>query len=128
MELDVPFYRTEQPLHALDRYPAGFAWVIFDDSANSVFAFRRSADTAGDDLLVVLNMTPVPRTDYRIGVPVPGTWTEVLNSDAQIYGGSGIGNGGSSATDAVPAHGHDCSLSLTLPPLAAIILRPPGRR
>jgi 1,4-alpha-glucan branching enzyme len=65
----------------------------------------------------------VPRLDYRLGVPVSGVWREIVNTDATVYGGSGIGNGGQVTADDIPAHGHSASVSLTLPPLATLILR-----
>jgi len=115
-------YAREPALHRLDADPAGFAWVIGDDATNSVFAWLRKAPDA-PTLLCVLNMTPVTRTHYAVGVPQAGRWREVLNSDAGIYGGSNAGNGGAVATDAAPAHGHDQSLDLTLPPLSLTIFR-----
>lgn len=115
-------YRATPALYRLDRSPQGFAWVIADDSANSVFAFRRSAGKPGDDLLVIANMTPVPRHDYRIGVPRPGFWRERMNSDAGVYGGSGLGNLGGVSSEPVEAHGEKQSLLLTLPPLALLVL------
>jgi 1,4-alpha-glucan branching enzyme len=118
-------YRTEPGLHALDHRPEGFRWIIGDDRAQSVFAFLRLADDSAP-VLVVSNFTPVPRDGYRIGVPVGGTWREVINSDAVDYGGSGIGNGGTVEAEAVTAHGEPSSLLLTLPPLATIMLRPAG--
>jgi 1,4-alpha-glucan branching enzyme len=81
------------------------------------------ADPAHRTLLVVCNFTPVPRHNYLIGIPYPGFWREVLNSDAAIYGGSGLGNLGGLHADSVGAHGRSYSLSLTLPPLAALFLR-----
>jgi 1,4-alpha-glucan branching enzyme len=77
---------------------------------------------------VVLNHTPVVRHDYRVGVPFDGVWEEVLNSDAAFYGGSGVGNAGELRTTALGAHGREHALSLTLPPLAALFLRPRGAR
>ena len=115
-------YRGTPALHRLDHAPEGFAWVVADDDVNSVFAFTRSADDGAPPLLVVANMTPVPRHDYRIGVPVAGTWRERLNSDAGLYGGSGLGNDGARTTTAAPSHGQRQSLSLTLPPLALLVL------
>jgi 1,4-alpha-glucan branching enzyme len=109
-------------LFELDNDPSGFRWVIGDDAVSSVYAFLRvSAD--GDPLLFVANFTPVVRTGYRIGVPVAGTWEEVLNSDDLLYGGSGVVNA-TGLTDDVSTHGYDQSLELTLPPLAAIFLKP----
>ncbi len=86
-------YRREPALHACDDDPKGFRWAIGDDSANSVFAYERIAPD-GRALLVVVNMTPVPRYGYRIPVSRDGTWHELLNTDSQIYGGGNIGNGG----------------------------------
>ncbi|KPB27973.1 1,4-alpha-glucan branching enzyme GlgB [Pseudomonas syringae pv. syringae] len=78
----------------------------------------------GEPLLVVANMTPVPRLDYRLGAPMRGAWTELLNSDAETYAGSNFGNGGEVMTEAEPAHGMEDSLVLNLPPLAVLILKP----
>ena len=115
-------YRGAPALHRLDHEPEGFAWVIRDDHDNSVFAFRRAAGDGSPDLLVVANMTPAPRHDYRIGVPQAGRWRERLNSDAGLYGGSGMGNGGHADTTPVAGHGEAQSLSLTLPPLGLLVL------
>jgi 1,4-alpha-glucan branching enzyme len=116
-------YREIPALHARDADPAGFAWVIGDDAANSVLAFLRLAEGA-PPALVVCNLTPVPREGYRIGVPQGGWWREVLNTDAAGYGGSNIGNGGGLAAEEEGSHGHPASLVLTLPPLSTIILSP----
>ncbi len=130
------FYRGEPALHELDCEPDGFAWVDCSDASQSVLAFLRRAgpepntkSTKGESgmqsptLLVVGNFTPVPRHGYRVGVPVAGPWEEVLNSDARDYGGSGLGNLGRVESAPVPMHGYDQSLTLTLPPLAMVILR-----
>ncbi|MBV8636133.1 MAG: alpha amylase C-terminal domain-containing protein, partial [Burkholderiaceae bacterium] len=122
-------YLSEAPLHASDATHEGFSWVIGDDKANSVFAFiRHVIEGAAAPLLVVCNMTPVARSDYRIGVPdIQGceadVWCEVLNTDAQCYGGSGQGNGGVAPILRQPSHGHAVSLVLHLPPLSTLILR-----
>ena len=109
-------------LHAADDDPQGFAWLIGDDRANSVFAFERRC---GDQvMLIVCNMTPVPRWDYRVGASRPGRWRELLNTDAALYGGSNVGNGGEARTLPEPAHGLSQSLSLTLPPLGAVFFVP----
>ncbi|MFO7676749.1 MAG: 1,4-alpha-glucan branching protein GlgB [bacterium] len=118
-------YRDHPALHALDRDPAGFRWVVASDSANSVFAFLRR-DGTGRDLLVVANFTPVPRAGYRVGVPAAGRWRELLNSDAADYGGSGLGNLGRVRAEAVPCHDFPHSLDLDLPPLALVVLEPAG--
>ncbi len=115
-------YRSSPALYRLDRSPDGFAWVIADDSDNCVFAFRRSDGGHGDDLLIVANMTPVPRRGYRIGVPRRGFLRECLNSDAAAYGGSDLGNLGGVASEPIAAHGQPHSLSLSLPPLGLLVL------
>jgi len=116
-------YREEPSLHELDCDPDGFEWAVPNDSANSVIAFFRRG-TSGTSL-VVHNMTPVPRHGYRIGVPHAGLWTEILNTDAEIYGGSGQGNLGGVGTGPlpVPHHGRPHSIDLTLPPLATVVLK-----
>jgi 1,4-alpha-glucan branching enzyme len=114
---------VEEPaLHQADHRPEGFAWVVGDDDANSVYAFLRLAPDAAP-VLAVCNFTPVPRHGYRVGVPAGGYWREILNSDSAFYGGSNLGNGGGAQAAPVPAHGHPCSLELTLPPLATVLLR-----
>jgi 1,4-alpha-glucan branching enzyme len=117
------FYAAEPGLHALDDRPEGFRWIIGDDRAQSVFAFLRLADGAAP-VLVVSNFTPVPRQAYRVGVPSAGMWRECINSDASDYGGSGMGNAGAVLAEPVASHGQPCSIMLTLPPLATIMLRP----
>ena len=116
-------YRGGPAFHATDTQPDGFRWAVSDDSANSVFAYVRRTIDGTEHYLVVSNMTPVPRSSYRIGVPVEGYWTEVLNTDAGLYGGSNLGNGGGVSTEAIPAHGQDMSLNLTIPPLATVVFR-----
>jgi 1,4-alpha-glucan branching enzyme len=117
-------YRQTAALYANDNDPSGFSWVIGDDQNNSVLAFLRHHNQK--KVLIVSNFTPVPRYDYRVGVPVGGQWLERLNTDAAFYGGSNAGNGGSIMTGNLPAHGHPYSLSLTLPPLATLVLQPQG--
>lgn len=117
-------YQEEAPLHQRDAEPAGFAWVVGDDSINSVFAWLRW-DLIGEPLLVVANMTPLPRYAYRIGVPIMGVWEEIYNSDAQCYGGTNLGNMGQIPAQDAPLHGQTASVSLTLPPLGVIVLRAP---
>lgn len=116
-------YREVPALHEQDCVPQGFQWVIGDDAANSVFAWLRWSK-GGDPVLVVANLTPVPRERYRIGVPFAGLWTELLNSDASTYAGSNVGNGGGVQTDDSKSHGMPVSLALNLPPLGVLILRP----
>ena len=100
----------------------GFEWISYDDRENSVLAYRRLGGDAS--LIFVLNFTPVVRENYRIGVPHEGTWHERLNSGSEAYGGSNTGNAGAVHTDATGQHGHDHSLTLTLPPLGALVLAP----
>jgi 1,4-alpha-glucan branching enzyme len=116
-------YTTEPSLHCRDCDSAGFAWIIGNDADNSVFAYERRAEHS-PPVLAVVNMTPVPRASYRIGVGHAGTWQEILNTDSQLYGGSNVGNGGRVRTQDIASHGQARSLELTLPPLAAVFLRP----
>jgi 1,4-alpha-glucan branching enzyme len=118
-------YRELPSLHQWDCDPRGFAWIDFHDAPFSVFSFMRH-DEHGGCTVIVLNFTPVPRHDYRVGVPRGGFWAERLNSDAVPYGGSGLGNGGGVQAEAVPAHELPCSLRLVLPPLGVLFLYQPG--
>ncbi|HTJ02602.1 MAG TPA: 1,4-alpha-glucan branching protein GlgB [Methylovirgula sp.] len=117
-------YAQEGALHQRDCEASGFSWVIGDDRANSVFAFLRFGAPGAPPVLVVCNMSPVPRHHYRIGVPQAGVWHELLNSDAEIYGGSNVGNDGKVQTQDQATHGHAQSLELVLPPLAVLYFRP----
>ncbi|HJT99286.1 MAG TPA: 1,4-alpha-glucan branching protein GlgB, partial [Rhodanobacteraceae bacterium] len=117
-------YVAEPALHAGDGLAEGFAWIVGDDRTNGVFAFLRRNPYDDACVLAVFNMTPIVRHGYRIGVPRGGAWRERINSDAAIYGGSNVGNGGSVLADAIAAHGHEASIALTLPPLAGLFLEP----
>ncbi len=117
-------YRDLPELHKRDADPNGFAWMVGDDNANSVLAFVRTDGRR--HLLAVSNFTPVARHDYRVGVPQAGVWAERFNSDAEPYGGGGMGNGGRVRTGDIPAHGQAQSLSLTLPPMSTLLLRHEG--
>jgi 1,4-alpha-glucan branching enzyme len=125
-------YTGTPALHALDSVPDGFEWVVGNDTTNSVFALLRKAPIGGPTqghppVLVVSNLTPMPRHGYRIGVPAGAqAWREVINTDAAIYGGSGLGNGGQVVVDHTPSHGQACSLVLSLPPLSTLFLTPLG--
>ncbi len=119
-------YRAETALHELDFQPAGFAWVDANDSESSVISLLRRGRSPGDVILVVANFTPIVRHGYRVGVPQGGFWRELLNSDAEIYGGSGVGNLGGKDADPVPCHGRPFSLDLGLPPLAVLFFKPEG--
>ncbi len=118
-------HREIPALHELDFDAAGFEWIDCNDSAHSLLAYVRR-DRHGGMVLVVLNMTPVVRESYRLGVFAPGLYREILNTDAACYGGSNVGNAGEVRSEPVPAMGHAHSLALRLPPLAAIVLRPQG--
>jgi 1,4-alpha-glucan branching enzyme len=116
-------YRESAALHELDFSDSGFQWLDCDDADVSVIAFLRRG-ARGSVALIACNFTPVPRENYRIGVPRGGRWHERLNSDAADYGGSGQGNLGALDSEAVAAHGQSQSLQLRLPPLAIVILTP----
>ena len=114
------FYRDEPAMHELDFDARGFEWVDCSDADNSTLSLIRRGSSGATTVLAVCNFTPVPRSGYRVGVPHPGRWDEVLNSDAHDYGGSGLGNGGGLEGQAVEHHGRPYSLGLTLPPLAVL--------
>jgi len=115
-------HRTEPALHELDFQIEGFEWIDAHDWEHSVISFIRKGATSGQEVVVVANCTPVPRVDYRIGVPRDGYWRERLNSDAAIYGGSGQGNLGGVRSEPIASHGRAASLRLTLPPLSVLFL------
>jgi 1,4-alpha-glucan branching enzyme len=117
-------YATRSALHVNDVGLAGFEWVDANDDDNSVYSFLRKGRTPEDVVLAVFNSTPVPRSDYRVGVPLGGRWQELLNTDAAPFGGSGLGNLGGVTADEQPCHGRPATLRLTLPPLAALFLVP----
>ena len=116
-------YQRTPALHALDFSEDGFAWVDCADADISAITYLRMG-ASGPPLLVACNFTPVPRTNYRIGVPAAGYWRERLNSDASDYGGSGLGNLGGVVAERIAAHGHAQSLRVLLPPLAVVVLMP----
>ena len=118
------FYRGSTALSEQDFTPEGFAWVDFRDSEASVLSFLRRGRNPEDVVLVVCNFTPIPRENYRVGVPRGGWWRESLNSDAPLYGGGGIGNFGGLEAAPLESHGHYHSLNLRLPPLAVLVLKP----
>jgi len=115
-------YQEHPALYERDAISTGFRWIIGDDRTNSVFAFLRYGTDEEHPVLVVSNLTPVPRTCYGIGVPRPGYWREILNSDAACYGGSNLGNGGGQQSVPAYLHGEAQALYLTLPPLATLFL------
>jgi 1,4-alpha-glucan branching enzyme len=116
---------AEPALHALDTQPAGFEWLVADDAEQSVYAWLRlPPENTGPPVLVVCNFTPVPRPNYRVGIPTGGRWKELLNTDAQVYGGSGMGNLGGVDASPLGLHGKPYALTLNVPPLGALFLRP----
>jgi 1,4-alpha-glucan branching enzyme len=116
-------YRDEPALHDGDVDPVGFEWIDAGDWEQSVVSYLRRTRDGSRDVLVVANLTPVTRHNYRIGAPHRGWYAERFNSDASEYGGSGVGNEGWVATTPVPSHGRDHSLNLTLPPMAVLLLQ-----
>jgi len=118
------FYRAEPALYEVDFDWTGFQWIDFNDAEQSVIAFIRRARRGEDFVVCACNFTPVPRHGYRIGVPAPGRYREVLNSDAAVYGGGNVGNLGRVDAEPTPWHGYSWSVSLTLPPLAVMFLKP----
>jgi 1,4-alpha-glucan branching enzyme len=120
-------YRRESALHQVDFSPDGFEWVDVGNAEMSIIAFLRKSADAGAPLLVVCNFTPVPRENFLVGVPARGLWREIINTDAQAYGGGGWGNLGAVESVPVGSHGRVESVSLTLPPLATLVLRWEGR-
>ena len=116
-------YRELPALHQADHDHRGFEWIVGDDSANCVVAWIRSTLDGREQIVVVLNYTAAVRSNYRVGVPVAGYYSEELNSDSQVYGGSGVGNQGGLYSTAEPSHGREHSLSMTVPPLAAVFFR-----
>ena len=111
-------------LHQRDFAGNGFYWISNQDAEQGVIAFVRQGDGHAAPVLVVCNLTPIPREQYRLGVPQVGFWSELLNSDARVYGGSGMGNLGGARAEPFAAHGHAQSLLLTLPPLSILYLQP----
>jgi 1,4-alpha-glucan branching enzyme len=116
-------YAAERALHEVDFDWHGFEWIDCNDADNSVFSFIRRGKKPEDVMMVVVNATPVVRKGYRIGVPQPGFYKELLNTDADIYGGSNVGNMGGIRSEPVRQTGRDHSIPMTLPPLAAVFLK-----
>ena len=119
-------YHAEPALHEVDFDPSGFRWIDCNDNENSVVSIVRYAKSRSDFVVMVFNFTPVSRMEYRIGVPEPGWYAELLNSDADVFGGGNVGNGGGVASEAVAAHGFDQSIRLTVPPLGCLYLKKRG--
>jgi 1,4-alpha-glucan branching enzyme len=117
-------YRAEPSLYQVDFDWPGFEWLEVHDNENSVFAFLRRGRGPDDCVAIVANFTPVPRYEYRLGVPRGGPWLELLNSDAETYGGSNAGNGGVVWASDQPWGSLAHCLQLTLPPLGVLFLKP----
>ena len=117
-------YRREPALHERDFAADGFEWVDCSDKEQSVISYLRLPDSGDGSVLAVFNFTATPRYGYRVGVPTGGSWSELLNTDAEEYGGSGVGNLGSVEATSEPAHGRDFSVELTLPPLGCVFFKP----
>ena len=113
-------YREVAALHARDCEAEGFQWIVVDDAEQSVYAWLRHGAPGDVAVAVICNFTPVPRYGYRIGLPQAGRWREILNSDAAVYAGSGIGNLGGVDAQAHPAHGFPASAEVTIPPLGVL--------
>jgi 1,4-alpha-glucan branching enzyme len=116
-------YRKESALHQVDFHYTGFEWIDFHDKASSVITFMRKSNDGKEKVIVVCNFTPVPRYNYRIGIPDRGLYREILNSDSSYYEGSNIGNTGEIEAESIFCHNRKFSLNLTLPPLAAVFLK-----
>jgi len=119
-------YRAEPALHELDCEPAGFAWIDCNDNEQSTLSWLRRCRSGAGTIAVACNFTPVPRRGFRLGVPEPGRWQEILNSDAPLYGGSGLGNLGGVEAERLAWHGQRYSIAITLPPLAVVWFRHEG--
>jgi 1,4-alpha-glucan branching enzyme len=116
-------YRNERALHELDCDPAGFEWIDGSDSEQSMLSFLRKSQGGDEIVATVFNFTPIPRYNYRVGVPHGGYWKEILNSDSKDYGGEDFGNLGGAEADDIPSHGRPHSLNLIVPPLGAVFLK-----
>jgi 1,4-alpha-glucan branching enzyme len=116
-------YKKEKALYEVDFHWNGFEWIDFSDSEQSIISFIRKSKNNREFLIFIFNLTPVPRFNYRIGVPEEGFYKELLNSDSYIYGGSNLGNNGGVWSQNYPFHGRPHSIELTLPPLAVLILK-----
>jgi 1,4-alpha-glucan branching enzyme len=115
-------YRSQAALYDVDFSAEGFEWIDCHDSSQSVLSYLRKDSNGREFVIAAFNFTPVPRTDYRIGVPLPGLYREAVNSDAQIYGGSNIGNQGGVSSEPVAWMGRPHAITVALPPLGAVVL------
>jgi 1,4-alpha-glucan branching enzyme len=117
-------YLAEPGLYESDYDPGGFYWIDVADHRNSVISFARRNQDRTSELVVVMNLTPVPRSRYRVGLPRPGGWREVLNSDSAVYGGSNLGNLGGVTAEDYNVHNQSYSAEFTLPPLSILVFQP----
>ncbi len=117
-------YRSESALHYGDCDTEGFSWISADDYQNSVYSWVRYGSHPENLLVVMMNLTPIPRHNYKVGVPLAGFYKEVLNTDSSIYGGSNVGNSGGVYSEIGQLHGHGQFIQVTLPPLGMIVLKP----
>ncbi|MGR3179222.1 MAG: 1,4-alpha-glucan branching protein GlgB [Candidatus Anammoxibacter sp.] len=118
------FYKDEAILYENDFEANGFEWIDIHDWEKSIISFIRKGKSPDEVILVICNFTPTPYYEYRIGVPLCGHWKEILNSDAEKYSGSGHLNSEVIESEPIPTHGRDYSVSLTIPPLGIILLKP----
>jgi len=123
-------YRAHPALWELDSVADGFSWIDANDAAGNTFSFLRFGSAGPDGqrqtLASIVNFSGGPHNEYRLGLPQPGRWNEILNSDSEIYGGSGVGNLGSVIAQEVPWHGQPYSALITVPPLGGVWLEPAG--
>jgi 1,4-alpha-glucan branching enzyme len=120
-------YKAYGALYRRDEEPGGFTWIDASDSSSNIISFYRSGDGAEPRIACVCNFSPVPRQGYRVGLPSGGRWEELLNSDAETYAGSNVGNQGSVMAEAIPWNGQPFSAAMTLPPLAVLWLKEPSK-
>jgi len=117
-------YRSEPAMYEVDFHPSGFEWIDFHDADNSIVAFVRRAKRPEDYLVFVCNFTPMPHKGYRLGFPSAGLHKEIFNSDAEMFGGSNMGNGGFVNVEGRPSHGRPASAELVIPPLGVVVFKP----
>jgi 1,4-alpha-glucan branching enzyme len=117
-------YQSQPALYEIDFQPAGFEWIDFHDGDHSIVSFIRRAKRREDYVVVVCNFTPTPHMKYRIGFPEAGVHLEIFNSDAEIFGGSNLGNGGRVKAEAVSSHGRPASAEIVIPPLGVVMFKP----
>ena len=115
--------REEAGLHEVDFSWNGFEWIDFQDTDASLISFLRRGKDPEDVLVFACNFTPVPRVGYRLGVPLPGFYREMLNSDSEVYGGSNMGNRGGVWAESIPWHAYEHSIPLLFPPLAVVVFK-----